>query len=155
LIPAKPAPQPEDSEAEDQDASSSNSSSLWALQLTAKTLAPQTLAFSRETLTQVARWRCNSDQTYDTGLVDPWLMVWESANSLASEVTAGIEPAMKVLQTLAKRCGPTRGRTSSGAVERATKDVRQVAERRSRGRGRAGGMTSRRTRFCQNRKLYG
>ena len=36
---------------------------------------------------------------HDEGLQDPCLTHCGSANSLASEATAGIEPAMKVLQT--------------------------------------------------------
>ena len=64
-----------------------------------KTLALQTLAFVRETLASIVRLGRQPDQTHDEGFQDPCPMTREFANPLASEATAGIEPAMKVLQT--------------------------------------------------------
>jgi hypothetical protein len=71
----------------------------------AKTLAMQTLAFVRETPASIVRLAKLREQTHDEGLEDLCHGPSESRDLLGSEATAGIEPAMKVLQTSALPLG--------------------------------------------------
>ena len=73
--------------------------------LALQTLALQTLAFVREALASIVNCRTKSDQPIDEGLEDPCLATSKSCDLLGSEATAGIEPAMKVLQTSALPLG--------------------------------------------------